>query len=270
MNQPNQPSSRPRLLHPGAESESISFGTWLRRQRELREISLREIADVTKISIRYLEALEQDRFDVLPAPVFARGFLQEYARYVGLDPTEVVNSYLTAQQDGTEPAEAVSPIRGVGRAKPSRLERSSGWVLAVIVLAIVGLIAGFIYLIERSSDRSTPPAIAAPPVQAAPLEQEERQDPISTAPLIVTLEFTGETWIEAVIDEGIRIEETRVAGESLQLDAQNRVILTLRDPEAVRIEVNGAPYPIELEPGESSREIEILAPKVVLPGPTEP
>ncbi|HEX2225425.1 MAG TPA: helix-turn-helix transcriptional regulator, partial [Thermoanaerobaculia bacterium] len=75
-----------------------SFGSWLRRQREVRQISLREVADRTKISYRYLEAMEEDRFDVLPAPVFAKGFLREYARYVGLSPDEVVNHYLAVQQ----------------------------------------------------------------------------------------------------------------------------------------------------------------------------
>ena len=69
--------------------ESGSFGEWLRRQREMLEISLRDIADRTKISLRYLEAMEADRFDLLPAPIFAKGFLREYARYVGLSPDDV-------------------------------------------------------------------------------------------------------------------------------------------------------------------------------------
>ena len=56
-----------------------SFGGWLRQQREIRGISLREIADASKISIRYLEALETGRFSMLPAPVFAKGFLRQYA-----------------------------------------------------------------------------------------------------------------------------------------------------------------------------------------------
>ena len=100
---PTKSSSRQPPWGLGAQGEEISFGTWLRRQREIREIPMREIADVTKISIRYLEALEADRFDVLPAPVFAKGFLREYSRYVGLDPDEVVNSYLIAQQSPEEP-----------------------------------------------------------------------------------------------------------------------------------------------------------------------
>src|SRR5688572_25847284 len=72
-------------------TETGSFGDWLRRQREMREINLRDIAERTKISLRYLQAMEADRFDLLPAPIFAKGFLREYARYVGLSPDEVVN-----------------------------------------------------------------------------------------------------------------------------------------------------------------------------------
>ena len=96
--------SRRTLLRPppwdkGADQDAgTSFGTWLRRQREARQISLREIAERTKISLRYLEAMEEDRFETLPAPIFAKGFLREYARYVGLSPDEVVNHYLSVQQ----------------------------------------------------------------------------------------------------------------------------------------------------------------------------
>ena len=61
------------------DEETASFGSRLRRQREVRDIGLREIADASKISLRYLEAFEQDRFEALPAVVFAKGFLREYA-----------------------------------------------------------------------------------------------------------------------------------------------------------------------------------------------
>src|SRR5919106_4236636 len=80
------------------EGEGGSFGNWLRQQREIRNITLREISDNTKIAMRYLEALEEDRFEVLPAPIFAKGFLREYAKYVGLDADEVVNFYIAADQ----------------------------------------------------------------------------------------------------------------------------------------------------------------------------
>lgn len=71
-----------------------SFGETLKRERELREISLRQISEATKISIRYLEALEQNRFELLPGGLFNKGFIRAYATYVGLDSESMVNSYL--------------------------------------------------------------------------------------------------------------------------------------------------------------------------------
>jgi flagellar biosynthesis protein FlhG len=69
-------------------------GAVLRRYREERGISLRDIANQSKIGTRYLEYIEGDRHDMLPAAVYLRGFLQEYARALGLDPRRTANSYM--------------------------------------------------------------------------------------------------------------------------------------------------------------------------------
>jgi cytoskeletal protein RodZ len=71
-----------------------NFGETLRRERELRDISLREIADATKVNLRYLEALEQNRFDILPGGVFNKGFIRAYARFIGADGESLVDRYL--------------------------------------------------------------------------------------------------------------------------------------------------------------------------------
>ena len=71
-----------------------SFGEELKRERELRDISLKEISEATKISIRFLEALEQNNFDILPGGIFNRGFIRSYARFIGVDGEEMVNAYL--------------------------------------------------------------------------------------------------------------------------------------------------------------------------------
>src|SRR5689334_4417776 len=76
-----------------AASELASFGEELRREREIRAISLKEIADATKISKRFLEAIENNDHKTLPAPVFTRGFVREYARYLGLNSEDMVNRY---------------------------------------------------------------------------------------------------------------------------------------------------------------------------------
>src|SRR5438067_3296595 len=79
--------------HDATHSELASFGEELRREREIRGISLKEISDATKISKRFLEAIERNDHKTLPAPVFTRGFVREYARYLGLSAEEMVTRY---------------------------------------------------------------------------------------------------------------------------------------------------------------------------------
>jgi curved DNA-binding protein CbpA len=69
-------------------------GPDLKRFRESRGISLRDIAAASKVGIRYLEYIEAERCELLPAPVYLRGFVQQYARTVGLDPRPTAESYL--------------------------------------------------------------------------------------------------------------------------------------------------------------------------------
>src|SRR5215218_9408716 len=130
------PKRQPPWDKPPEVESTAAFGDWLRRQREMREISLRDIADRTKISLRYLEAMEDDRFDLLPAPVFAKGFLREYARYIGLSPDEVVNHYLAVHGlDGSEGGEEAEPERHAPRpARPL-------WLLALLFLLATAAIA---------------------------------------------------------------------------------------------------------------------------------
>lgn len=77
-----------------AELPRVLTGGDLRRIREARGISLRHIANASKIGMRFLEYIEEDRFAFLPASVYLRGFLQEYARIVGLDPAGVAEAYM--------------------------------------------------------------------------------------------------------------------------------------------------------------------------------
>jgi len=75
-----------------------SFGEALRRERELRGITLREVAESTKVNLRYLEALERNDFEHLPGGVFNRGFVRAYSQYIGVDPDAMVDAYLMEEQ----------------------------------------------------------------------------------------------------------------------------------------------------------------------------
>lgn len=252
--------------NPSGEGDAVSFGNWLRRERELRQVSLREISDETKISIRYLEALEEDRFDILPGSVFAKGFLRQYARYVGLDGDEVVNSYLAAQS-GQRPDEPTGAYR---RGRP-RKEWVTGALLASGLLVLLAAVAALAFYAERTAGE---PAVAAPPPVAAralpaappatePTAQEGARP--ADAVLTVTLDFDGQCWVDAVVDGARTLSELRVQGESLTLDARESVELTLDAPDVVRMEVDGEPFDLAGQaPGETflieAREPEGVAP----------
>ena len=241
------------------EGEGGSFGSWLRQQREIRNITLREISDNTKIGLRYLEALEEDRFEVLPAPIFAKGFLREYARYVGLSPDEVVNHYLSVQKpDDMEEGGKEETRSGRERARKTR---SWTWGLFLLLAGalLLALVAFFAWSSQRRRDDSStqpPPPIAAPPAAVAPAASTP--PPAAPAsPLEVALDFTENCWVEAVIDGKNRLSELRVQGESLQLDAKQNVVLTLGNAGAVEIQVNGYPLDLEKKKGEVVKDLRI-------------
>lgn len=70
-----------------------SLGEDLKRERELRDISLREISEATKISMRILEAIERNNYKMLPGGIFNRNFIRAYAEFIGVDPEGAVNKY---------------------------------------------------------------------------------------------------------------------------------------------------------------------------------
>ena len=79
---------------PMVESPRPDFGTKMKRLREERGVTLRRIADVTRISVSALEALERNDISRLPGGIYSRAFVRSYAVEVGLDPEQTVREFL--------------------------------------------------------------------------------------------------------------------------------------------------------------------------------
>src|SRR6266446_5616513 len=100
--------------------DSDSLGSYLRQGRERQQVSLQDIAATTKIQLKFLEALENDAYDQLPAAPFVVGFLRAYAQYCAMDPEEVLTAYRSLQRAPEPPdivrrpvtAPTLSPQRG--------------------------------------------------------------------------------------------------------------------------------------------------------------
>lgn len=277
---------QPTVVEPGAIPQG-SLGAWLRQQREARGVSLRDIADSSKISLRYLEALERDRLDVLPAPVFAKGFLREYARVVGLDADEAVNLYLMALsvRDAKLPEEsAQEPARERRSAAPSTL--GYGLLLTLAVVLFLGVAAVLSFYAGRRREARPPapsPEALATFVAPSPVEPPEPTAVAPTAmatpaaageanaaerlegPLKVTLEFSEDCWVEFVIDGRRRTSELRASGETLELEAEESVLLTLGNARGVRVEVDGRPFTLPTNAARVVRDLRIGRPAATDP-----
>ena len=120
-----------------------SFGDTLKRERELRQISLREISEATKINLRYLDALERNDFRHLPGGVFNKGFVRAYAQFIGIDPEAMAMAYLEEEQRQVARAaragggESAPPVPVESR----RSSSSRVWVVVVVALLLLLVVA---------------------------------------------------------------------------------------------------------------------------------
>ncbi len=80
-----------------------SLGSYLRTQRESQLLSLEDVATLTKIKVGFLVAIEEDRYDLLPSPFYAKGYLTAYARCLGLDPKDLLLRYGDLLKDVVSP-----------------------------------------------------------------------------------------------------------------------------------------------------------------------
>jgi transcriptional regulator with XRE-family HTH domain len=167
----------------------FEIGSSLREARTRRGIAMSDVERETHIRSRYLIALEEDRFDDLPGPAYAKGFLRTYAEFLGLEGQRFVDEYNSRFAPDEEPAGA-PPVRiQRPRRLPGRL------VLAIPIAAVlVGLIAWQTTRgggsTHKASQRSSPPP-TAPSVSSPP-------PPTARAPTTARLAFVaarGPSWL---------------------------------------------------------------------------
>ncbi|WP_199623382.1 helix-turn-helix domain-containing protein [Paenibacillus alkalitolerans] len=119
------------------------LGQLLRKARTERGITLEELQEGTKIRKRYLEAIEEGKYDILPGNFYARAFIKQYSEAVGLDADEVLRLYAN-EIPATEPEQSAEPIR-MKRRPVNAPERTSRWASVVLMIAFPLLILGVIY-----------------------------------------------------------------------------------------------------------------------------
>jgi len=120
------------------------LGQLLRKARTERNITLDELQETTKIRKRYLEAIEEGKYDILPGNFYVRAFIKQYSEAVGLDPDEVFRLY-AHHIPSSEPDAGAEPIRMARRNAANPPDRFGKWASALLMIAFPILIIGVIY-----------------------------------------------------------------------------------------------------------------------------
>lgn len=165
-----------------------SFGERLRREREMRKVTLEEMAAATKIGTRSLKALEDEEFQKLPGGIFNKGFVRSYARFLGINEEQAVADYLAAAGEPENKPAEIDPVQlvaqhefekkaGRSRELDSINASSSGfpWVAIIGLVAVIAATgAGWKFYPDikaRILAFRQQPTVAQPVEQAAPQSQ---------------------------------------------------------------------------------------------------
>jgi len=239
-----------------------NFGERLKRERELREVSLEEITTATRIGLPFLEALENEDWSKLPGGVFNRGFVRTIARYLGLDEEAFLAEYDVAHSEQV-PAHPEPP--------ENRIPPPPRWIpvtlgVTLLVLLAVLVIAGIYGLkhyfgarhsqkaaTDRSStalpseDRSSGSSTGAPD---SPSSTSGVSNP-ATTPLDLLVSPSAPTHLRVVADGNLLLDTIIHPGENRHFSAGDEFEVTVADSGAVLLELNGQAMPPLGLPGSS-------------------
>lgn len=242
-----------------------TVGQRLRQARERLGLSLEEAERTTHIRAQHLAALERDEFQALPSPIQARGFLKNYADYLGLDTDRLLQDYVAAPATRRPPAS-----RPATATRPEIRVRRQGWfsadlfVAATIALGTLALLVwgggrlmaslraaatpaaqSSAFLIPTPTD--APTATVAPPTAGQPLVALELPTATATLPPLklpaggvsLRLLVVQRAWVRAWADGQPRYQGRAEPGAIIDLSGDRQVEVTTGNGAGLRVTLNG-------------------------------
>lgn len=234
-----------------SDEKGQTVGQYLRQEREGQNISLADVARVTRITLSSLEALERDAFHTFPAPFFARGFLRTYATHLGLDPGKVLGIF-EAQ------TEIPLPSNKVKKAGPSfRLQPLIQYLISLLLI-LIGVGVAYVYIRQPSPPQpslstgkpkspgveasAAPPAGKLPAPSSSSILEGEKQ--------VLRFKATEITWIRFKLDDQPEFDVMLQPGESITRTARRQIKLTIGNAGGVGAHLNEKPLGPLGEPGQ--------------------
>lgn len=228
---------------------AASFGEELRLAREARGISLRQISEQTRISIRYLEAIETNEYKRLPGGIFNRSFIKAYAKQIGFDEKEAMDGYLRTAREQGEAGDDVTttPYKSHVYTDGSTRSPLVTLLLTILILAILslGVYAVLHWYQRRETVRPNNPP-KEPPANSTQIANSSA--PATSAPALANgfhIEITarGESvWVSAQVDDnkkarGILLEPDKT--EKFDPAERLRIQYAQVKAKALEVTING-------------------------------
>lgn len=225
------------------QQQSDGVGGRLRAARERKGISIRKIADVTKISTAFLEALERNDIKRLPGGIFSRSFVRTYAIEVGLPPEEIIEEFIAQFPND---AVAAGRPRVEQHDDNENVESSRRLASALLVLGGISIpiVIGVMYFgfAGHRQAAAHPPAATLKPVAEAGTIATSGTPVDSTQPgFTVGVAASSPTRVSATIDGQPGIGRDLRAGEHMDLRVAREIVLTAADASAVVLTLDGMP-----------------------------
>jgi cytoskeleton protein RodZ len=212
----------------------FDIGSSLREARVRQGLDFPELEQLTKIRPKYLRALEDERFEILPAPTYVRGFLRSYADALGLDPQPFVDEYNSRFTVGDD--DVVIRARQAPRPTRGHAERESR--IAVVALAGIAIVTALVIAAWRfgGPDGETVPGL-------------ETQQPVTTGAVatgsarLVLRAVRGDSWMEVRTGSAagrLLYSGTLERGQTKTFEGR-RLHLALAMPANVSVRLGGSP-----------------------------
>jgi len=219
-----------------------SLGQELKRERELRGISLKEIADSTKISLRFLRALEDDQLDMLPGKFFTKSIIRSYASYLGLEEETVLNKYHEDTLLQQEAEEIEKKKRKPFKLIPKDVKKLLQYIILIVILILIAL---SFYLFFPKKEQKTSLDITQLPVL------KQRQQLTSTflssfgqqvlfedKGITLDLSFLDKTWIQVYADGRLILDGIKSRGQKAAIKASKEIIIHLGNAGGLTYTIN--------------------------------
>jgi len=235
-----------------------NFGATFRKARETAGLPLEKIAAETRISTRFLQAIESESFELLPGGIFNRGFIRSYAEYLGLDPEQIVADYDRMSAKVQEPLEV---LRNEERESSRRSDRNLIPIAAAIL--VVAIVAYYLITRKPAADvtEQAAPAAAVAKVEAPPVETitppppqtppqpepavVQQPQPVVPAPqppqsaLALDVNAKSQTWIKVTTDGTVVFSDVLQSGTERRFSAERSINITIGNAAGATIKING-------------------------------